>query len=515
MLSLQIYREPILADLLADYSGRIQPSGGGGGLRFSTGPHGFEALSAPFIPMSLNEAFEVYDWPGTPHVIVTDTNSAVVWEGRLEDIAIVPGGVSLTALGYQRALSDLTYTALWSVTGSADWREVTADDRGSNLNPALYEMDNNNRIFIAPRQNEAFSNASDNGEMTYALPHGGERNIATFEATYSVHLPSGWEVRVLTCDYDFSNIVTEATVTATGSLQTGTWSLTTSAKQRLIISVRNNTGSGSSIAVDTGERFAKITGMRIKTTTNITVTASVIAASLATHINSINGAQLRASAALIEETTPDLRNEIYEDETHADILSRLAYLHGYEWSVWEDRFLTFRPRGSSPRRWFVDASESLEVQRSLDDVRNSSVAVYRDIDGSVKRTAAAGDADSQARYDIQRRGVVKVNTTNQSEAETYRDVFLSDHATAQARARVQFERLYDADGAAYPLWLIHSGDWLTIRNLPPTVSETIDRIRTFVVAETDYDAAVGVVSVAPYAPLPTLDLMIARREGGF
>lgn len=514
MLSLQIYKDAAFNDLLADFSGRIAPASGGGGLSFSTGPHGFKALSAPFIPTTLNEAFEVYTWPGTPHVVVSDTTSGVAWEGRLEDIAIVPGGVALTAFGYQRALSDWTYTALWSVTGSADWREVTADDRGSNLNPSLYEMDNNNRIFIAPRQNETFNNASDYGEMTYALPHNGLRGIAKFEATYNITLPADWDVRVLTCDYDFTNVVTEATVTATGSLQTGTWDISTSSKQRIIISVRNNTGSGSSIALDTGERFAKVTGIRIKTTTTSTVTASTIAAALAVHVNAANGNQLSASPALIQTTTTDLQNEIYEDEYHADIMSRLAYLHGYEWGVWEGRVLTFRPRGSSARHWFVDASPSLELQRSLDNVRNNAIGVYRGADGATMRTAAATNADSQERYGIRRRAVVKANTTSATEAAVYRDVYLADHATDQARARVNFDRLYDEVGAAYPLWSIRAGDLVTIRNLPATVSPEIDRIRTFVVAETDYDAAADMVSVSPYEPTPTLDLLIARRGAG-
>lgn len=515
MLVLQIYKDPPFNDLLADYSGRIQPSAGGGGLRFSTGPHGFRSLTAPLVPMSLNEAFEVYEWSGTPHVVVTDTDSTIVWEGRLEDIAIVPGGVSLTALGYQRALSDLPYTALWSVTGTADWREVTADDRGSNLNPALYEMDNNNRIFIAPRQNETFANGADFGEMTYALPHYTLRNIATFDADYAIYLPANWTVNVQTCDYDFSNVVTEATVTATGSLQTGTWAITTSARQRIFISVRNNTGGNSSMPGDTGERYVKVTGIRIKSTTNVTVTAATIAASMIIHVNSINPAQLSASPAQIDTTTTtDLQNEIYEDEAHADILNRLAYLHGYEWAVWEGRFLTFRPRAGGGRHWYVDVVGGLELQRSLTNIRNSAYALYRDASGRTLRTNTVGDAASQDRYGLIRRGFINVQTTSPSEAQRHRSAWLADTATDQARASILFDHLYDAAGAAHPLYLLRAGDTLTMRNLPPTVSSAVDQIRTFVVAETEYDAAEGTLTVAPDEATPTLDRLVARQETG-
>ena len=86
-------------------------------MRFSTNEHGYASLEA-FVPMGLQEAFEVYEWPGLPHVVVSDYGGGVAWEGRLEDITIVPGGVQLAAFGYQNALRDVTYTALWSRSGS-------------------------------------------------------------------------------------------------------------------------------------------------------------------------------------------------------------------------------------------------------------------------------------------------------------------------------------------------------------------------------------------------------------
>lgn len=513
MLSFQIYTNPTKDQMLADFSGRAQPAMGGGGLRFTTNRHGFAALEAPLVPMSLAEAFEVYDWTGTPHVVVSDGAAAVVWEGRLEDISIIPGGVTLRAFGYQRALSDLPYTALWSMTGTADWREVTGEDRAACA-PSLYEMDNNNRIFIAPRNGETFDNATEFGEMTYALPHRSDRDIVTFSGDYSITLPANWDVRVLTCDIDFANVVTEATVTATGSNQTGSWALTTSARKRVIISVRNNTGSGSSISVDTGERFAKVTNIRIKTTSSSTVTASAIAAALAVYVNGTNGRQLRSSDEWVMATTTDLRNELYEDEYPVDVLNRLAYLHSYDWAVWEDRRLRFHEKGGMGRHYYVDVSQLLELQRSLENVRNSAYSTYRTADGETRRTTTAGNIDSQGRYGVIRRGSVDVQTTSSTEAETHRDVFLTDRARAGLRAQVEFSRIYDATGGQYPLYELRAGDTLTMRNLPPTLSSTVDRIRTFVIGETSYDAATGLISIAPEEPLPSLDLLIARREAG-
>lgn len=510
MLTLQIYETATRGRMLADFSRRAAM---GGGLTFSTNAHGFAGLSAPLVPMSLSEAFQVYEWPGLPHVVLSDEAAAVAWEGRLEDIGIVPGGVSLTALGYQRAYSDAPYTALWSKTGTADWREVTTEER-SGTYPARYEMDNNNRVYIAPRKGELYANDTHYGELTFALPHLGARDMVTFAADYSIILPAGWNVRVLTCDYDFGNVVSEASVTATGSAQTGTFTLSTSARQRVIFSVRNLTGSNSTITGDTGSLFARLTAIRIKTTANSAVLASDIGGSVAAYVDAINTLQVYSGVELITATATDLKDESYEDAYPADILSRLAFLHSYEWSVWEGRRLQFRPKGSGGRRWYVDVTQFMELQRSLDNVRNSGYGVYRSAAGATMRTAVADDAASAERYGVARRGSVSVQSTSQSEAETHRDLWLSDHAAHQARARVTFDRLYDASGNQWPLYMLRAGDRLTLRNLSPAISTSVDEIRTFVVGETSYDAAAGAMEFTPEEATPTLDRLVARREAG-
>src|SRR5690606_29921709 len=144
-------------------------------------------------------------------------------------------------------------------------------------------------------------------------------------------------------------------------------------------------GSTETISGDTGDIYARITSLRIKAVAG-DVLASDIAAALVAYVNGINGNQLSASDSLIEPTTTDLYDEIYEDEYPADILDRLALLHGYEWAVWEGRRLAFREKGSAARAWYVDATRILDLQRSLDSVRNSAYGIYRDADGRTLRT---------------------------------------------------------------------------------------------------------------------------------
>jgi hypothetical protein len=512
MLSLQIYSDSSRTRLLADLSSRIAANGVR--LAFSTNGHGFAALVADGIPAGLWESHEIYTWPGLPHVVLSDSGAGVAWEGRLEDIGIVAGGVSLVALGYQRALYDAPYTALWSKTATSEWRAVTGDEL-SGATPERYEIDVNNRLYIALKKNEVFYDNTNFGALTYAAPDGGERSIVRVEADYAVLLPTGMRARLYSSATDFTSDTIEAFVSGNGALQTGTWTLTTTARFRVRFQVGSVDSAGGNYAMsdDTGDYYAKLTGVRIMTTTATEVLASDIAAALAEWVNGVNGDQLRGDGMLIEPTTTDLHNEIYEDLLPAEILDRHALLHGYEWGVYEDRRLHFRPRGAG-RQWYVDVARVPELQRSIENMRNSAYAVYRRADGRTMRTATAVDADSRARYGLTRRGFIDVQTTSATEAQTHRGLFLSDRADASARAGVVFDRLYDATGSAWPLYAMRAGDTVTMRNLPPTLSTEIDRIRTFRVAETEYDAATGELSIAPEEPLPSLDVLVARREAG-
>lgn len=514
MLALNIFGDSTRVNMLADWSARIHRENGGGGLRFSTGAHGFAALEIPLVPMTLEEAFEVYSWPGTPHVVASD-GAAVVWEGRLEDIAIVDGGVRCTAFGYSRAYWDAPYTALWSKTGSGDWKEVTTDQY-AGAQPQLYEMDNNNRLYIAPRKGEEIRvTTNDTGMLTYAVPHGSGRNITNISFDYSVSLPANWLVTIYTMADNFTSIYNDRTITATGSLQTGSVSETfTVPNARIAMAVRNDTGSLATITGDTGDVYAKLTNIRIKTTTAASVLASDIAAALESYIDGINPLQVNGSAARIEATTTDLRDELYQDEYPGDILDRLALLHDYEWGVYSPRYLHFRPRGSAGREWYVDVTRIMNMERSLEEVRNSAYATYRDANGDFIRTAVADDADSQEQWGVVRRGTVRASTTSATEAGIHRDTYLSDRAARIMRADISFDHLYDASGREHPLYVLRAGDIVTMRNLAPTLSPDIDNIRSFIVGETEYDAATNRIRISPATPTPELSRLVARRDAG-
>ena len=504
MLTLQIYATASKTTMLADYTGRLRS------LRFGTNARGFSSLAAVVGPMGVLESFECYEWLGLPHVVVSDTAAAVVWEGRLEDIDLTGGGLSLTAFGYARAMGDAPYSAVWSVTSTADWEPSTY----SNATPDRYEMDNNNRLYIAPREGETINDDDHYGVMTWAIPHGSARNVNVFTADYEMVLPTNWKLEIVSADDDFTNQTVIDAVTGNGSTQTGSISETGINKPRLMVRIHNDTGGNVTISATTGTNYVKLTATRIKTGVAATNTAGEIAAALAVWVNAINSGQLSASDELVSATTTDLRDEVYEDVYPDSILDRLALLHGYEWGVYEGQRLHWRARGSGGRHWYVDALGLPQMERSINKIVNSAYSLYRDAAGRTKRTATADDADSQARYGIVRRGLVKPSTTSQTEAETHRDVYLADRAEEADRANVAFSRIYDAIGARYPLYAMRAGDTVTVRNLPPTLSTAVNRLRTFVIGETDYNALSGAISVAPREPVPTLVTLIARREAG-
>jgi hypothetical protein len=53
-----------------------------------------------------------------------------------------------------------------------------------------------------------------------------------------------------------------------------------------------------------------------------------------------------------------------------------------------------------------------------------------------------------------------------------------------------------------------------VRNLPPTISTSIDRIRSFRLSRTSYDAMTDTLTVEPEQARPTLDALLARIAAG-
>ncbi|MBX3058264.1 MAG: hypothetical protein KF770_17515 [Anaerolineae bacterium] len=583
MLGLQLFGGPD-GDMLADFGHAER-------LEISDGEHGFEALTA-YIPMTEEEAFRWYIMPGVPWAVVSSGDS-IAWEGLVEDVALVDRGLEITALGNWRALSDRPYTALWSRTSTAGWRPATPDDL-SAFDPSRWEMDNNNRIYIAPRKGETFPSGSTSniGAQTYAAPHNGERNIVVCQFAWQFFAPTNWIVRLMRSQDDFSSRSVVANIAAgNGALQTGAFFGTFAGSPRLMFEFFNNTGGSVTITQDTGVNFFRATSIRLATaTTNqvnttlgtnilpgthtvtpasmaniyvgqqlviggltemVTVTAvttttftavflnghnntatvraiviyaNEIANDLVAKVNALNPSHLRNSTALIQSTALDLTDELYEDEWPQDILVYLAARGGangnqFEAGVWENRLLHLRPRYSASRTWLVDA-RNLTISRSMDNFRNQTYAVYRDANNRLKRTAVQTNtvpfgtldlSDARGTPPFNRRDFINANTTSQRQAETERDIHITETAVPTPRAQFAVGGLYDeAGGGPYPLWMARAGDLVIIRNLSPGLGTAVDRLRNFRIKRKRYDVIADVLELTPELELPDLAVMAAN-----
>jgi hypothetical protein len=582
--SLALYRAARGA-LLDNYSARATMA------TFATNEHGF-AESRVSVPMSLVDAFRVYDRPGLPELALYD-GAAVVHAGRLEDVALSREGLDLSAYGYQNAFRDAPYTALWSTTRVDAFRPFLATEVAGVV-PDRYAFDTNNRIFIAPQKNAVLGNTAGikPGMIGFLAPDQGTRDIIGVSFDYEFVAPAAnWRVAFQNRNADFSGIANPWLITSAGAgTASGTINVTFAAAPIVNFFMDFN-AADAAYAGETGAAYLEITNLRLVSSTanrvnttwsspagpvtgvqtvtpasmaNIyvgqrlhikqsgvtnaesvivtavtattftatfvgthsageTITAHVvyadeIAADLVGTISTLNPTQLSSSTALIESPGIDLLDEVYEDRLPSDILDYLIGLGDdqtppgqWEWGVWEQQLLHFRPRGTAARAWYVDVTE-LELERTLSQLHNSIYATYQEAGGRTLRTAASSDSASVARYGLTRQQQIGVQSTSTAQAGVQQAAALQDGKDPIPRAGLAFDAVYDVAGARWPLWLIRSGDTITIRNLPPTLSSAIDRIRTFRIARTTYDAIAGTIQVEPESPLPHLAALLSRAS---
>lgn len=583
MIQYALYTAPGGA-LIGDYSGRVQ------GLTFATNNRGFAECTG-FVPMGPPEAFSLYDRAGLPHVMVNDSASGVSFEGRLEDVTITSRGVKLTALGYARALSDATYTALWSDSSVSSWRVLT-NSMEPNTVESRYTMDARNRLFITPQKNALFGSTGTQkgGGLYYDTPDRGSRKITGVSFDFQINAPdANWQADLHTYTLNPTAYITSVwTKISAAGATVGTMHLSgITGADRLLFFFRY-APADAVYAGETGTTFLVVTNVRLVTTTtnrvntthtvaraagvNVTATvgstanmyvgqllgigatgvtigesvvvkqilsstqfvadftaAAAIGIAVQAHVvyadeivkdmvsatATLNSTQLNTSTALIQSPALDLQNERYEDARPADVLDRLVRLgdnqttpRQWEWGVYSDRRLYYRPQGSAAATWYVDIS-ALEVQRTLDELYNAIYASYQDASNSVLRTAANTDSASVARYGLTRRRVQDAQTTSATQANAQRDAVLADTKNPRPRSGITVARLFDANGARWPLTSVRAGDTVIIRNLPPTLSTSIDRIRVFRLTRSEYHADDNTLTMEPEAPLPTLEAQLA------
>lgn len=226
---------------------------------------------------------------------------------------------------------------------------------------------------------------------------------------------------------------------------------------------------------------------------------------------------LLASAPLLSTNTALIQDpgvtisESYDDKKPSEVLDRLVRLGDsqtpprvWEACVWEQRMLTFQPRGASGRAWYVDVSE-IDIERTLQTLYNSAYGIYYDASNVRAVSSTSTDQPSVNRWGLTRRQAANAQTRSSTVASKVRDTVIEDGREPAPRAQIDFDALFDAAGARWPLWYARSGDTITIRNLPPFIAIAVNRIRTFRILQTSYDAIADKLKVTPESPLATLE----------
>lgn len=480
------------------------------GLRIGKNEHG-DATASWFTACTLSDGFRYYATIKGRHCVVS-AFAYTLWSGRIEDIVVTDEGIEVTAFGYQRALSDAPYTGFWSKTNIGDFEEVPVTAAGAN--PKMFEMSKDGSLFYGLKKNATYAITGDTGAFYWQVPSGSQTQIKRISFDYSYVLPAvNRRLRVAVMNTDRTSAVSyDTTITGTGS---GSFAQDVSAnpRDRVEIQFYNISGAATTYAGESGANYLNITNLRV-TASGSTIYADEIAKALASFANGVNGTQLSTASALVQSPTLDLRDEVYEDQAPADILNRLVQLGDnqtpprlWEWGVNSDQVLYMRPRGSG-RAWYVEVG-SIKIDTSLDALRNSSYAVYQDAYGSAVRTSTSSDPISAVRYNITRRASVDASTSNSTQADVHRDLALADGKDPRPRARIVIDGVYDEHGAQHHPWRVQPGDTITVRNISPAVSADVDRVRSFVVAETDFDTDKWKMAVTPESATLSLDVQVA------
>lgn len=291
-----------------------------GAISIGNDRHGFESLSAT-VEQRLIAAFRVYARTALAWARLW-WNGQIVWEGRVEDPSAWAGtgsGLRFTAFGAWRALSDIPYTALWSMSSVAQFRP-TRSDEVSGRNTELYDFDTNNRVRIALKGGATYANINDSGGMIYQKPDGGSRQIIGVMFDAVVTLPTNWRLQINQWSTAYASVAATVVVTGGGGVTTINRFYTFSGCDYLEFVVYNNTGGVYTNTNQTGLYKALITNVRLVTTTtnkvDTTMTSAVVAGSnvsvpVGSTANMYVGQRLHLGAAaglgegVIVESIPD------------------------------------------------------------------------------------------------------------------------------------------------------------------------------------------------------------------
>ncbi len=212
----------------------------------------------------------------------------------------------------------------------------------------------------------------------------------------------------------------------------------------------------------------------------------------------------------------------WEDEYPGDIITEIAKIGASDkrwwFAVWEGREPWFVSETISAVTWNVRLEDfapgGLSLRKSPTDYASEVYAVYL-AGGVVTRTATASDATIAAENVRKVHVVGNMGEIDSAVATERRDTELAWRKYIQPASRFTLRgAVYDANYLRCPLWRVRAGDVIRIADLVPesTTAVSLDKLRTFYILRTDYDADRNTLTLEP--DVNTANLATQLVKGG-
>lgn len=500
-----------------------------------------------------------HSWPdvGYDYKVIVRDGLRALWEGRIRHIEQDTETISVTCLGTWVYLSDYVYIGggsmagtmgrLWCDTRWSRWLSVTDDD-SSNFSPEKYQMDNRNRLYLAPRKNETFGSTGDNDVGAYSyVSYTDEVKRVTF--TYDFLDPDDWVAELYSMDADRSNKTSEWSLSATAS---GSGDVTFSTERARVEFWIYYSAADKQYTGETGDDcYLKITSLKVYGTDDVAPTVTDVATDVVSQIESAT--PISDSTDLIETVALTLEPLYYEKgESCYDALddaasfgdasnNRLVWglesdVHiGYEARLYvktPDRETVryvipplhckrLRTKGRTQKHY---ATEAWGTYTDEDGVTQYTAKYYAHVEeaGIAANTTSTGDDLASSIYGTKREAMVRFGRVDSSLAVDFLKQWLKEHAHPQVESSVEvYGQVRDlhAGGAWIEPYEVEMGYVVQIPHFRAVEAEGAsgDDLRewdtTFLLAGLEYDMESGVAKLIPEGATEDLEAMIsfARR----
>ncbi len=237
------------------------------------------------IPMSAQEAATYIDNLSYRWLVVA--RAGIARRYRLQTPTMIRDGVRLDGISLIATLDDDEYSALWSASGVEGWTILNGDyaSRWKDCDK-FWSLDTNGRLFMGLQKNTSYPHLAGFGALAYILPPGGTRGctVLQFDLEF-VNFPANFVWQIMRDNRTFTGLGFQ-TFLAGPLTGTRSFCLSLSAACEVVIfEIYNNTGSAVLFIGETGSAYAKMTNVRLATsTTNLIATTVALAIAVGSQV---------------------------------------------------------------------------------------------------------------------------------------------------------------------------------------------------------------------------------------